>query len=603
MAKTIYTADQLKSIYGNPGAEVEIQQQTIQPIVAEKVADFTGGKELAQGLGQALAQRGSQKVLNQTLTDALKQQNELLVQRQKAKELGEDTSTIDRALASNKQNLDQIGQGAEALLNPAGLTEKQVIGDALQLATTAGGAKVAGAVAGRATQATGIGAGLIQGAKTGTQAGAAVGGLTGISQGLQEDKTAGEIAQEGLTGAVLGGVTGGILGGLTGALSGGLKGRALRRAVLDNKISSGDILPGGGGGGAFTGANKVKVVREKAVQIAKQQGIDDTDIEFINSMKSPDRVKAQKMVELAQKASTDKRSLERPIDVVGDSMVERIKFIQGQNKKSGQAVNEVAKTLRGKAVDATPISQQADSLIDDLGIMRGPEGRLDFSNSVFKNTPTLQKKLAKFLNEVPTGQADAYDVHIFKKSIDELVDYGVQGEGLKGNSQRILKSLRATADDVLDNTFEEYNKANTDFRITKEVLDEVDSLFGKKVGVGKERGGQLLRSVFSNNTQRPRVLSLVDALENTSKAYGKQFDDNLIDQALFSEILEDIYGTQATTSLQGQTARAIRGTQKVMAGLRDPLKGAGELIATGAEKSLGISAENKKKVLSALLRQ
>lgn len=31
MAKTIYTADQLKSIYGNPGAEVEVQEQATQP--------------------------------------------------------------------------------------------------------------------------------------------------------------------------------------------------------------------------------------------------------------------------------------------------------------------------------------------------------------------------------------------------------------------------------------------------------------------------------------------------------------------------------------------------------------------------------------------
>jgi hypothetical protein len=39
---------------------------------------------------------------------------------------------------------------------------------------------------------------------------------------------------------------------------------------------------------------------------------------------------------------------------------------------------------------------------------------------------------------------------------------------------------------------------------------------------------------------------------------------------------------------------AVGTTQKVIAGVRDPLKGAGELAATVAEKVVGISPENKR---------
>ncbi len=165
-----------------------------------------------------------------------------------------------------------------------------------------------------------------------------------------------------------------------------------------------------------------------------------------------------------------------------------------------------------------------------------------------------------------------------------------------------MKAIRSSADEVLDGNFVDYNKANTDYKITREVLDSADDLFGKKVGIVKERGGQLLRSVFSNNTQRPRVMALIEQLDKTSKAYGGEFTDNLIDQALFTEILEDVYGTQATTSLQGQVGRAVKGTQAVIAGIKDPIKGAGQLLATGAEKVISVSDENKKKILSAFLR-
>lgn len=331
--------------------------------------------------------------------------------------------------------------------------------------------------------------------------------------------------------------------------------------------------------------------------------IEDQDIDFVSSMSSIDKTKAQKMVDIADKASKNKRVLERPIDVVGDSMVDRIKFIENVNKQAGKNLNDVAKSLRGQTVDANNIEQTAQSLIDDLGITRTPTGKLNFDNSVFKNTPAIQKKLNKFINEIPTGKADAYDVHIFKKSIDELVEFGTQGEGLKGNAERILKALRASADEALDTTFDSYNKANTDFANTKNILNQAEELFGKKVGIkSKERGGQLLRSVFSNNTQRPRVLKLVEELDLIAKNYGGKFDDNLLDQALFTEILEDVYGTQATTSLQGQVQRAVTGGKKILEAIKNPVQGAGELVAGATEKILGISPENKKKILLELLK-
>lgn len=558
---------------------------------AEGITDFTGGKELAQAGAVALAQPFVSKKIDEVQQSQFDIQGKLLERIKEKKTAGEDTTDLESALKTLTSEIQDFGAGAEKLLNPNELTPSQVVGDALQLAGTAVGGKVAGAVAGKATGAVGVGRGILQGAGTGAVTGSIMGGVTGVAQELQskDEKTLGSVLGSGAKGAVTGAVGGAVLGSLIGSVSGGLKGRALRKAVLDEQVSSGTkvINP--------TSFNK------KAVEIAKQQGFDDVDIQFLQTMKPTDRVKANKMIELAQKASVDKRAIERPIDVVGDGFVERIKFIQGKNTNAGKAVDAAAKSLRGQAVDANIIEQKTNALIDDLGIIKNPQGGFDFSNSVFKNTPELQKKLSKFLQEIPRGQADAYDVHIFKKSIDELIDYGTKGEGLKGKSANILKAIRTQADDVLDSSFDAYNKSNTDYKITREVLDQADDLFGKKVGLSKERGGQLLRSVFSNNTQRPRVLSLIESVDKTAKQYGGKVKDNLVDQALFTEILEDLYGTQATTSLQGQVRRAVSGTQKVLAGVRDPIKGAGEAIATLAEKTAGISPENKKKILKALL--
>lgn len=559
--------------------------------IAEKVADFTGGKELAQAGAVALAKPFVSKKIEETQAMQGDVQNRLIERIKEKKAKGEDTTVLMEALKELGGNIQEFGEGAEKLLNPNDLTPSQVVGDALQLAGTAVGGKVAGAVAGKTTGAVGAARGALQGAGTGAATGAITGGITGVSQELQseDEKSIASVLESGAKGAGVGAIGGAVLGGLAGGISGGLKGKALRQAVLDEQITTGQKVL------------NPEVLNKKTVQIAKQQGFDDTDIQFLQTMKPADKTKAVKMIELAQKATVDKRSLERPIDVVGDGFVERIKFIQGKNAKAGQAVDATAKALRGQKVDATPVREKALALLEDAGVYANPDGTPNWSKSVFNKTPELKNKIMKSFSDLPAGEIDAYDLHNFKKSIDEVVNYGVGGEGLKGKSASILKAVRTQADDVLDSSFDAYNKANTDYKVTREVLDQADDLFGKKVGISKERGGQLLRSVFSNSTQRPRVLSLIEAVDKTAKQYGGKVKDNLVDQALFTEILEDVYGTQATTSLQGQVRRAVSGTQKLIAGVRNPVQGVGEAVATIAEKTAGISPENKKKILKALL--
>lgn len=583
-------------MYNNELAQIKKGSFASQPTekskavkVVEKVADFTGGKEIAQGLGQALA--GNNKRVEETQNQQIELQGKLLQRIKEKKARGEDTSRLEGALEDLGVDIKAFGEGAEEILNPNQLTNKQVIGDVLQLGSTIVGAGTLPGQVGKVATAKTIGQGVAQGAKTGAISGGAFGAVGGVAQGLQQDKTVKESLEQGLKTGAVGAVGGAVIGSVLGGISGGLTGRRLRKEILGGQIKSGQKT-----------LDDITAKQAKTIELAKTQGIDESDISFISTMKSQDKVKAQKMVELAKKAMVDKRSLERPIDVVGDSLTDRIKYVQKTNSTAGKAVDTTAKALKGQKVDATPVRERALTMLEDIGVTANKNGTPNWSKSIFNKNPELQKKIMKTLSDLPAGEIDAYDLHNFKKSIDEVVNYGVGGEGLKGKSASILKAVRNSADEILDSTFDSYNKANTDYKTTRDVLELTQDLFGKKAGVSKERGGQLLRSVFSNNTQRPRVMKLIEQLDLTAKQYGGKFDDNLIDQALFSEILEDIFGTQATTSLQGQVGRAVKGTQKVIAGLRDPIKGAGDLLATGAEKLAGISDDNKRKILEALLR-
>lgn len=583
-------------MYSNELAQIKKGSFASQPTnkskavkTVEKIADITGGKEIAQGLGQSLA--GNTKRVEETQNQQIALQGQLLQRIKEKKARGEDTSRLEGALQDLGGDIQSFGNNAGEILNPNQLTSKQVIGDALQLGSTVVGAGTLPGQAGKVATAKTIGQGIAQGAKTGAITGGAFGAIGGVAQGLQQDKTVRESLGQGLKTGAIGAAGGAVIGSVLGGISGGLTGRRLRKEILSGQIKSGQKT-----------LDDITAKQAKTIELAKTQGIDESDISFISTMKSQDKVKAQKMVELAKKAMVDKRSLERPIDVVGDSLTDRIKYVQKTNSSAGKAVDTTAKALKGQMVDATPVRERALTMLEDIGVTANKNGTPNWSKSIFNKNPELQKKIIKTLSDLPAGEIDAYDLHNFKKSIDEVVNYGVGGEGLKGKSASILKAVRNSADEILDSTFDSYNKANTDYKTTRDVLELTQDLFGKKAGISKERGGQLLRSVFSNNTQRPRVMKLIEQLDLTAKQYGGKFDDNLIDQALFSEILEDIFGTQATTSLQGQVGRAVKGTQKVIAGLRDPIKGAGDLLATGAEKLAGISNENKRKILEALLR-
>jgi len=209
---------------------------TQQKTVTEKIADVTGGKEISQGLGQALAQKGTQKIIEETQQQQFDLQGKLVEQIKMAKEQGRDTTRLENALNLLNEDVQEFGAGAEKLLNPNELTNKEVLGDALQLATTAGGAKVAGGGAGKATQATGVVQGAIQGAKAGLAGGTAVGALSGTAQGLQDNKDISGIAKDTVTGAVVGGIGGALVGGITGGISGRIAGKTERQQqkILDN---------------------------------------------------------------------------------------------------------------------------------------------------------------------------------------------------------------------------------------------------------------------------------------------------------------------------------------------------------------------------------
>lgn len=589
--------------------------------LGEKVLDFTGGKEIAQGLGQAIANKEINKQTQETQQQQFDIQGQLLARIKEKKALGEDTSRLEQAAGLLGQDISETGQNTGELLNQKGLTTKQVLGDALQLGTTVAGVgsyskagllgdaklttglqKAAPEVVQGLTKGKGILSGIGQGAKTGALTGATQGLAQGTAQGLQEDKSLGDSLKQGVGTGIAGGVFGGVVGGLIGGVSGAIKGSNLRKSIISEQEKSG-LRP------TLTETIQQKSATNPSfktmIDEAKKQGYSESDINFLATVSDSDKPTLKKMFDVTAKAQSDPRQIVRAADILGENATGIVKQVQTQNSTAGKLVDQTAKALKGQSFDASPIEQKVLSSLDDAGISIGGDGSVDFSQSIFRNTPKLQKEIERVVRNIPDG-SDAYQAHIFKKSVDELVDYGSSGEGLSGKASSLLKGFRTAVDDTLDTNFADYNSANTEYKLTKDFIENVQNVVGKKVDFSTKAGaqsfGQSFRSAFSNNKSRGQTLSLIEELQNIAKQRGlKGAEQNLLDQALYVNMLEDQFGTQAATGLAGEVGKALNKAKTVVNTIKNPLQGIPTAIGNAIEKGQNITPEMKKQLLKTFI--
>ncbi len=211
------------------------QKETVQnelfgngSIANEKVADVTGGKEIAQGLGQAIAMGENAKGLEQAQTQGTDIQGELIKRINEKQARGEDVSKLQAALQELGGNIQKSAQETESVLNPNELTNKKVIGDAVQLATTVGTVGGLGTAGKAVTGTAGALKGTALGVAKGAGLGAAEGAVQGAAQAAQDDTS---IAKGALKGGLIGAATGGVIGGAVGGISGARKVAPITRAA------------------------------------------------------------------------------------------------------------------------------------------------------------------------------------------------------------------------------------------------------------------------------------------------------------------------------------------------------------------------------------
>jgi small nuclear ribonucleoprotein (snRNP)-like protein len=358
-----------------------------------------------------------------------------------------------------------------------------------------------------------------------------------------------------------------------------------------------------------------QVVPDNLAADAIKQGWKDGTIASIKAATAQDRKAMLQMLNIFKMGEKSEvfRSLNRAADILGDTVQRRIDFLANANKTSGKAIDRIAQTkLRGQSVNFDPA---INTFLDDLSKI-GVKVELDAKGVAKANLQGSRiegdTRAEKLLNIVlkrmsKTDAPDALGVHDAKRFIDTQVNYGKKNlaNPLTAEAERVVKGLRRNLNKTLGDAFPVYKAANEKYADTITALDDLQKAAGTQIDFDSENAnkalGTAMRKLTSNYGTRANLIDALDQANQAATKYGMKIEDDIVNQLIFVNELDRMFGAAAQTSLKGQVAEAMQTGVDIARG--GAARRALELLAEKAEELRGINKENAIKAIEELLKR
>ncbi len=374
--------------------------------------------------------------------------------------------------------------------------------------------------------------------------------------------------------------------------------------------------------GEYLRVGAPKVEADNVAREAIKQGYDEGVIAAIKGASKTDKAKMLKMVEILDRGRKNQRfSVEnRPSDVVGDTLLQRLKTVKSANQAAGQQLDIVAKSLKGQPFDAKePVGKFVQDL-HDMGITfsnKGGKIKANYKNSDIQGLKSIENLMTRVISRMSNvDKVDALAAHRMKRFLDQQVPYG-KTKGLTGKARTVLKKLRHNLDKTLDDSYPKYNQVNTVYSDTINAIDSLQDVSGQKMDLSGKNAdkavGTLLRRLLSKQQSRVRLLDAVNEVESVAKKYsgdGKKLltgkgngEDDLLTQVMFADELESVFGSSAKTSFQGDIEKAINKGANLATSPTSGFDAGVSILGKGAEKIRGINPDNAIKAIKDLLSE
>ena len=358
-----------------------------------------------------------------------------------------------------------------------------------------------------------------------------------------------------------------------------------------------------------------QVVPDNEAVSAIKQGWKDGAVASIKAASDKDRSAMRKMLNIFKMGEKSEkfRAMNRPADILGDTVQARVDFLTDANKKAGTAIDNIAQTrLRGQAVNYDPA---INSFLDDLSSI-GVKVELDengvakaiLQGSDIQGDKAAQRTLNAVLERLSaTNAPDAYGVHTAKRFIDTQVNYGKKNlaNPLTAQAERILKNLRRNLNQSLGETFPDYRAANEKYADTITALDDLQRAAGTQIDLESPNAnkalGTAMRKLTSNYGTRANLIDSLDQANQVASKYGMKLEDDVVNQLIFANELDRMFGAAAQTSLKGQVAEAMQTGLDIARG--NAAQRAFDLLAEKAQNLRGVNKENAIKAMEEILKR
>lgn len=363
-----------------------------------------------------------------------------------------------------------------------------------------------------------------------------------------------------------------------------------------------------------------QVVNDDMAGDLLKQGWDPGVITAIKAASDEDRSNMLKMLNLYEIGKKNKKfaMTNRPNDIVGTNIEKRIEFLDSTRRNAGKMIERVAdQQLKGTKVDVSGPMNQFIQDLEQLGVRVEFDSKgiakANLQGSDLQGDRASQRLFNNVLDRLSNVQApDAYGVHTAKRFLDTQVSYAKKNlaNPLSAQAERVVKGLRANLNRTLGDLNSDYAAANARYSDTKQALDALQESVGTKIDLDMPDAAKAIgtsaRSLTSNNQGRIQMLNALNEVNKTAAKYGGKFNNDILNQLMFGNEIDRMFGAVAPTSLKGQTEQAIQSGVKgaQQAATQGGLVGlAAKTLGSAAERARGINEENAIKVMKDLLRR
>lgn len=420
------------------------QPEGIKKSIQERILSITGGNILGRGLGLGIAQKGTKQAMDELQQGEGEMQQRLIEAIRKNRMEGKDTSRLEASLNALTSGIADTANNANDLYTE-GITNKQVVGDALQLGTTVGtiGA-LPGAAKSVATNQT-ISAGIKTGAKAGAKAGVGVGAASGFAQGLKKDKSLADSIKEAAIGAATGAVGGAVIGGVAGGATTGFK--QLKKAATTSSTKADNI------------DDIASLVSPKATDKMKVQALKEgrvTEKSLLQSSKILPSKRDKKLAEVVKDIVSTSKSPTQNIDALNSKVSSINKGVKTYVKANKLPFNE--KQLR----------TQLNKGKDDLNLVFASDAQAE------KTYNAVVKEFLKHVSKKDTsGLLDARQGFDKVPAIKKLLDSERLGENTK---KEVVLTVRDRANKYIAQLLPEGNKYRDDLLRESKMLEAIRNI-------------------------------------------------------------------------------------------------------------------------------